>query len=573
MNHHILNNQNIHRAVLMLSAAAIWCCIGICGHDLWTPDEPRVAGIVLEMAETGQMVIPHLAGEPFIEKPPFYFAIAALMLKLIGPLTGPTAAIRLTTAAFGLGVLLMTFLIAHCLWGEKTGILAAAILLTMEAFVINFQWIRVDAALSFFVIAAVWCFVEVYFKGRKNLLPLAGAFLAGAFLTKGFIGPVLAAFPWFGAAAVRLFSKQDRSNRIKGFIAGHFWMVLVFVLISGAWVVLFYVKGGPLLWKEWFWVNNVGRFTGSVSKGHLRPGDPFYYVIHLAGDTIPWTPLILYWIWRVIRGFIKNKTLSHEEIFLLIWGLGSILLLTLSTAKRGLYLLPVLPVFAVMGAAGIKEMIPRWFNWYAGFWMTFCLVLIRMLGLLPLVPMILPDKMTAQVSRVLVDFSCYHLLAGVWLILLLFLIFRLQRRMSPGHRMALVTAVLIINLMGLPVKAIDREKSMAADIQNFVAGIPEPQRGSTAGIGFSESMRGAFYYYTGWRVPQIRNEDRIKDILFGKDSGFDSLIVSYKDRKHKQKRINPESDLAPLPYRILAETSTGDNQKQKLFWIKGEVLP
>ncbi len=346
---------------------------GIQGHDLWTPDEPRVAAVSLEMAETNNFIIPHLAGEPFIEKPPLYFATAALMLKLVGSLIGHTTAIRLTTAVFGLGILFMTFLIARRLFGEQTGILAVTILATMAGFVKNFHWIRVDAALAFFYTAAVWCFVEIYLEKRKKLLPLAGIFLAGAFLSKGLIGPVLAAVPWVGLVAIQLFSGQNGGKEIKRSILSHLGMLSVFLLISGVWIVLLYIKGGASLWEKWFWVNHVGRFTGDVSAGHIRPGDPFYYVNQLVVIVMPWTPLMLYWFWSKTGGLIKSRAIIRQNLFLYVWGAGSIVLLTLPATKRGIYLLPVLPAFAIISAAGLKQLTSKWYTWYAGIWTAVCL--------------------------------------------------------------------------------------------------------------------------------------------------------------------------------------------------------
>jgi hypothetical protein len=41
-------------------------------HGIWRPDEPLVAGICSEMARSGDYIVPHLNGTPFLEKPPLY---------------------------------------------------------------------------------------------------------------------------------------------------------------------------------------------------------------------------------------------------------------------------------------------------------------------------------------------------------------------------------------------------------------------------------------------------------------------------------------------------------------------
>ena len=53
-------------------------------HGLWRPDEPRVAGTCAEMARTGDYIVPHLNGRPFLEKPPLYYAMGAVAGSILG---------------------------------------------------------------------------------------------------------------------------------------------------------------------------------------------------------------------------------------------------------------------------------------------------------------------------------------------------------------------------------------------------------------------------------------------------------------------------------------------------------
>jgi hypothetical protein len=92
---------------------------GIFDHDLWTPDEPREAAIMLSMSRSGNLIVPELAGEPFVEKPPLYYAVGAGALRLLGPLLGATTAGRLTSVLWGLGALLMTALLPVACWAQR----------------------------------------------------------------------------------------------------------------------------------------------------------------------------------------------------------------------------------------------------------------------------------------------------------------------------------------------------------------------------------------------------------------------------------------------------------------------
>jgi 4-amino-4-deoxy-L-arabinose transferase-like glycosyltransferase len=53
-----------------------WMLFGLIGHDPWKPDEARYFGVVLEFLRGGDWVVPTLAGEPFVEKPPLFYALA-----------------------------------------------------------------------------------------------------------------------------------------------------------------------------------------------------------------------------------------------------------------------------------------------------------------------------------------------------------------------------------------------------------------------------------------------------------------------------------------------------------------
>jgi 4-amino-4-deoxy-L-arabinose transferase-like glycosyltransferase len=57
---------------------------GLVAHDLWKTDDAIGVGIVHQMLEHGQWLVPHLAGEPYWEDGPFHYWIAALTAKLFG---------------------------------------------------------------------------------------------------------------------------------------------------------------------------------------------------------------------------------------------------------------------------------------------------------------------------------------------------------------------------------------------------------------------------------------------------------------------------------------------------------
>ena len=300
------SQENIQYAVLIFACIAL-CFTGIVHRDLWTPDEPRVAAISLEMSRNGNFIIPYLAGEPFIEKPPLHFALAAGLTRIFGTTIGNTGAIRLLSALMALGTLAVTFLLARRLGGMTLALPSAVILATMPGFIDNFHRIRVDPSLAFFVAAAIWCFAEVYVADRRWYCLPAGLFTAGAFLVKGFIGPVVIGMGWLGLA-IPWGIKRIRGQGKPQFYAGvHGVGVLLFVILTGSWMALFRLKGGADLWNIWLWGNQVGRLLGTSQEfSHLQPGKWYYYLIALAMYGIPWISVIFLWVWFFFQGPIQT---------------------------------------------------------------------------------------------------------------------------------------------------------------------------------------------------------------------------------------------------------------------------
>lgn len=538
------------------------CLAGILDHDLWTPDEPRDAAISLEMSRTGDWIIPRLAGEPFVEKPPLYFASAALVTRLAGPLLGPIGAIRMTTALWGLGTLLMTFWLARRLFDPVRARFSVAVLATMAGFVMNMHWIRVDAALVFFVAAAAWSFAEVYLGDRPwHCLP-AGLFTAGAFLSKGVIGPLLVAVAWAGLAIPWLVDRLRAGNR-NLFIVPHALCLACLAAPALAWMALLRQTGGPALWHEWFWENHFGRAMGTATVlGHIRPGEPFYYVETLAVYALPWLPGLVLWFASVIPKAWKQRSLSRPHLFLLAWSVGSVILLTVPATKRDIYLAPVLAAFALMTADAFSTAFPRWCRVFSGFWAAFCLLVLAAAVLSPLWGGLLGESVSPLTRDFLCRYSLLHVMAAVFLGLsLLLVLMRPHRILEPVGTLGL-TALLVFGLFTVPTRALDLGKSMKNGVVSFASRIPPDRKPRVAAWNFCETSRGIFYFYCDWTLPRIHDRRRLLNIVAGRDPEFDSVIIT---------REPSIPDLLKRPYRVLAEETLGPPKHTRtLHWVEGK---
>ena len=76
---------------------------GLGNHGFWGAEEPYVGGIIREMADSRDWVVPTLNGIPFLEKPPLYYVTGVLIAK--GASSFAPWVLRLPSALFALATL------------------------------------------------------------------------------------------------------------------------------------------------------------------------------------------------------------------------------------------------------------------------------------------------------------------------------------------------------------------------------------------------------------------------------------------------------------------------------------
>jgi len=300
-------------------------------RDLWTPDEPREAGISREMMHSPG-VVPTLNGVHFIEKPPLYYWTVAALFKVTGEPSVVVARSVSVVASF-LTLLLIYF------WGSRdysrtVGLVAAAGMATSIQFLMTSRWIMTDPLLMLFTTVAIWAGYDLicgHKRGRSLFLFYASMTLA--LWTKGLIGPVLFA----AGLLVYLVARRSISPlwSLRPFLGA-----LIMLLATAGLMALIYFDGGYEAVREWFWVNHVQRFTDPQGTGHEQP--VYRYIEYILIAVFPWwLPLIALFkpaTWR------DSAAADHNlKVYLAKACVGMFLILSASTTKRGVYLMPMLP--------------------------------------------------------------------------------------------------------------------------------------------------------------------------------------------------------------------------------------
>jgi 4-amino-4-deoxy-L-arabinose transferase-like glycosyltransferase len=389
------------RSLVCLLAFALvgaWLLPGTLGHDPWKQDETYTFGIVEHMLDTGDLVVPTNAGQPFVEKPPLYDWVAASLAWMFGRYLPLHDAARLASAVFATLTLACTARLARrasgaVRWSDPRVLGVLALFASTPVVVKHIHDMITDVAL---MAGAALAFAGLYDLVRAHLrmgaglrghadgdgdaapdapAPLASASSAAspvatsacqditpqdrparhaaamfgigvgiAFLAKGLFVPLV-----FGATtcAAMLLYPACRSSRFARSLALAALCLAPFALI---WPLCLYLRS-ETLFKVWLWDNNIGRFfgfsvpqLGSANDGHL-------FVLRAALTVgFPVVPLALVALaagaWRRLR---------EPEVALpaLFSGIGFVVL-QVSATVRELYILPFIAPLSLLAMQGIR---------------------------------------------------------------------------------------------------------------------------------------------------------------------------------------------------------------------------
>ncbi|MFA5043701.1 MAG: glycosyltransferase family 39 protein [Kiritimatiellia bacterium] len=576
MNDNYTSSQSpIPRRIVIL--CLLISLVGIADHDLWTPDEPREAAIMLSMSRTANLIIPDLAGTPFVEKPPLYYIVGAGAMRLLGPFLGTTTAGRLTSALWGLGALAMTWLLARRLLGREQGILAMLLLATMPGFVLVTHWMLVDNALLFFVTAALWCFTEAYIGSRLGFLPWAAVLTGGAFLSKGFIGPLIIMLGWL--ALVFSWGRQVgwRGMSRPRSLALHGLALILCIVPMLSWMLALRAVGGPDLWNEWFWANHVGRFSGgAIRLGHMQP--PWYYLPVLPVYLLPWLAIVLAGIKNLLAALCRRQ-MTPAGRMLAAWALGGLLVLSITATKRDIYLSVLLPAFAMIGAQALCAPMTRKLQNTLWLWVG------GMLGAL-LVVLVAP-LLGPQVRLLTGGWGWHQAIAGLTLLFCCLCLAPTFRFLHSAfcilyfpHKVLAATALFYIGGLTILFPMLDRIPSEGGsayggksygpafrDMAAYIASDPDGRAAGAARVAgwrFDETTRAGFYYYCDLVFPALSDINELNRVLEGRHPRFDGILAL--SRNFPPKADPPQSKSLP-PWRVREEVGMGP--RRALQWIEG----
>ena len=317
-------------------------------HGLWGNDEPREAEIAREIYASGDWVVPRLNGQAFLEKPPLTHWGAALVFRAAGEAT--EAWCRVPSAFWGLIGALATAWLGGMLAGRATGILAALILATCGEWLYIAHHLLVDVPLAACVALSLALFWYGYRSAdaQKRLGYLGCALAAGgAFMAKGMVGAVIP-----GSAIIFFLAWRREWRELVRLIAP--WNVAACVAVPLSWVSALWMHEGTGALRIFAWDNQILRFI-SPTADHAHA--PWYYLQILPEVLLPWVIFLPPAALGLFRPCGEKSVTNSGRQYLMAVIAVPFIVLSIASGKRHLYLLPLIPGFAIMIAA-----------WIAGSW-------------------------------------------------------------------------------------------------------------------------------------------------------------------------------------------------------------
>ena len=315
------------KAWLLALLCFTWVATGLIGHDPWKPDEAYSFGLVYHILQSGDWLVPTLAGEPFMENPPLFYITAAAFAKLFAPLLPLHDGARLASGFYITLTLLFTGLCGRELFGKDRGWAAAIILIGCLGMLLDAHLMSTDLGLL------AGCAMMLHGYALSLRRPALAGLLLGTgigigFMCKGFIAPLL--FVLISTSLLTISAWRTRSYFTSLAIA--FLSALPWLSI---WPVLLY-QNSPELFMEWAWHNNIGNWLDYAREANAS-SLVFYFKI-LPWFAWPALPIAIWAVWDARKKILQQR----EGQLLLVSFLVIFVCLSLASYSEDVFALPLL---------------------------------------------------------------------------------------------------------------------------------------------------------------------------------------------------------------------------------------
>jgi 4-amino-4-deoxy-L-arabinose transferase-like glycosyltransferase len=469
-------------------------------RDFWAPDEGDFSEIVREL--DGNLIVPHLNGKPYGEKPPLFYYITYLSKKVLFWLPDEVS-LRVPGALFATILALLFFVTIWRFLGKQRALCSTAVLITAPLYYWQARYLQVDMVFAVFVSAALLCFLWFYHLRKSAFLYTCSLCLALAFMTKGPLALVLVVpiIVMFLAWEHRLAMLSPKEIALA--------LIILLALIL-PWYAAIYFREGWAYLQENVVRQNITRFFDAWS--HRRP--VYYYLTTLPLDFFPWSLFLPFGLYLACK---ESFGIGNTRFFL-VWFLWMFFFLSLSSGKVSKYMLPLIPSISLFVSFALLRQRNR-YNTIITCFLSFIflgtavLLFFYMRGMYP-------------------EFYGDRVIIGIFCLLLSVLLFLSLYRKEESKVPALLFASLVCIYMSANVSVYEKwnhyksPRPLCEKVRPYVrTGVPWVYYGS---------MRGVYVYYIG--TPAIHVDEHRAGDLDQLKNRLPEFFVLTRERDMKEVR-------------------------------------
>ena len=325
----------------------------LAARDVWANDEVRHADALRGVLSGEHAVVLHLGGMPYGDKPPMWFWIVAGVERATG-LPVPSA-FFLASALGALAFAAVTWALARRLAGEdrRTSLVAALLALGTPTTVLLAQTTRMDLVFAALIVAAQMALYAAWTRPAPNRWPLVAAVLAT--LGAGVKGPLALGLPVVSALAW-----LGWTGRLRRLLCRDVAVAVVWVLAVTAGYGLLVVRAEGEAFVRDLLTNQVWR-RAAAAGGHALPF--WFYAAVLPVVALPWSIVLVGLPWSRLRStlseaYARRHVGAGPGAYLALSAVSGFLLLSALSGKFFIYLAPIIPPLAVLGARALRDMDP-----------------------------------------------------------------------------------------------------------------------------------------------------------------------------------------------------------------------
>jgi dolichol-phosphate mannosyltransferase len=344
-------------ATLCLALVAGALLLGNLTYALIEPDESRYAQVALNMLESGDWVVPRLAGEPYLDKPPLLYWVTAASLQVMGE---SELAARLPIALASWLTVLAAFVCGARVFGARAAWLGSLLLLLCLGFILSGRFLIMDGLLTLFTtigFLTAWIAMQGP-RVRLGWWMVSAVAVSLGVLTKGPIALVL-----FVPPLVMLSWLDRRTARLRW---SH-WLLAasILVLLTAPWFCLIFLRQDDFLY-HFVWKHHVLRFVSTF----IHEAPMWYYLPVLLVGMFPSSLLIaptLGFLCSQCRWARSGRTVELGAACLAAGWI--VIFFSLSSCKLPTYILPAVPLLSLVQGVVLHQLLRHiaagewWAHW------------------------------------------------------------------------------------------------------------------------------------------------------------------------------------------------------------------